>query len=442
MKKPQQPPDQAKLVKGQIEWLSKNLAEAAKAPLFKDRYVHWDKLRRLKPPAGVTSEQWWLLVKLSRWGGRTLPLTDAAGKPFSYNLPDVALQYLHQVDQKAGAQLALEEQGVATPVQRDRYLVRSLTEEAISSSQLEGAATTRVVAKQMIRSGRPAHDRGEKMILNNYRAMEWIRGLGNRELDESLLLELQAKLTEDTLDDPSAVGLFRRGDEDVRVLDSYDEVLHTPPPFEQLHDRMARMYDFANGKTPSFYVPPVVRAIILHFWLAYDHPFVDGNGRCARALFYWAMLRQGAWLCEFISVSELIRKAPARYGRAFLYVETDANDLTYFLLYHLELLVRAFESLEAYVRRKTAEIRDVESLLRASSNLNPRQLALLGHALRHPDMSYTVRSHQASHRITTQTARTDLQRLVEMNLLTVRKSGKAALYEPASKLSDRLRIAR
>lgn len=52
----------------------------------------------------------------------------------------------------------------------------------------------------------------------------------------------------------------------------------------------------------------------LHFMLGYEHPFVDGNGRVARAMFDWAMLRNGYWLFEFISVSRIIRQAPAKYA--------------------------------------------------------------------------------------------------------------------------------
>jgi Fic family protein len=62
--------------------------------------------------------------------------------------------------------------------------------------------------------------------------------------------------------------------------------------------------------------------------LGYEHPFEDGNGRTARALFYWSMLNQGFWLTEFLTVSKILRKAPAKYARSFLYTEQDSNDLT------------------------------------------------------------------------------------------------------------------
>ncbi|HEY5741239.1 MAG TPA: Fic family protein, partial [Terrimicrobiaceae bacterium] len=65
----------------------------------------------------------------------------------------------------------------------------------------------------------------------------------------------------------------------------FGQVYHDPPPPEELETRMVAMCAFANGETPGFFVHPAVRAIILRFWLTYDHPFVYGNGRTARALF-------------------------------------------------------------------------------------------------------------------------------------------------------------
>ena len=138
----------------------------------------------------------------------------------------------------------------------------------------------------------------------------------------------------------------------------------------------------------------MVRAILVHFWLAYDHPFVDGNGRTARALFYWVMAREGYWLCEYVSISRILKKARVQYARAFLYTETDDNDATYFILYQLGVLTRAIRDLHAYLDRKAAEVREVEDLVRRSTalraELNPRQLDLLTHALKHTNAEFTV----------------------------------------------------
>ena len=195
-------------------------------------------------------------------------------------------------------------------------------------------------------------------------------------------------MTHGTLDDDTGAGRLRHPDERIEVVDQRDgTVLHTPPPAGQLAERLDAMCAFANvadGNAGPF-LHPVLRSIILHFWLAYDHPFVDGNGRTARTLFYWSMLRHGYWLVEFLTISQIIRGAPAQYARAFLHTETDDNDLTYFVGYHLSVLDRALRALHEYVARKSAQQRHLESVVRGLTDLNHRQRALLGHALRHPN---------------------------------------------------------
>lgn len=412
------------------------------APTLGGNYVHWDKLRHLEAPHPLTHAEWWSLIKFRRaLLLRPVPLQDTRGTPFQFAVPDSAAELLHGLDKDAAGHLLMSGQ-VATADRRDQYIVRSLMEEAITSSQLEGAATTRVVAKQMLRSGRAPRDRGEQMIANNYAAMRRIREVRDRELTPDLVFDLHRILTANAIDDPSGVGRLRRPEERVLVEDAYGEVLHTPPPAEQLRDRLVAMCAFANGKTPGHFVHPVVRAIALHFWLAYDHPFIDGNGRCARALFYWSMLKSGYWLCEFISISEAIKKAHARYGRAFLYTETDGNDLTYFLLYHLDLIRKAIDALREYLDRKQSEVREAERLLRADEDLNHRQLVLLSDALRHPDASYTLAEHQASHNVVYETARTDLFDLRDKGFLVARKRGRTYHFFPAEGLETRLKCRR
>jgi Fic family protein len=257
-------------------------------------------------------------------------------------------------------------------------------------------------------------------------------------LSKELVFEIHRMITDKTLKDSSDTGRFRRPDERIVVGDMYNEIFHDPPPADQLEDRIAAMCDFANGKSPSGFIHPAVRSLILHFWLAYDHPFVDGNGRAARALFYWSMLRHGFWLFEFISISQIILKAPARYARAFLYTETDDNDLTYFILHQLEVIRRAIVQLHEYIRRRTERLRAVERKLRGLAVLNHRQRDLISHALRHPHQKYTFRSHQISHNVVYQTSRLDLLDLEKRGLLKSNKVGKTWYFTPVSDLEGRL----
>jgi Fic family protein len=409
-------------------------------------YLHWDELRHRPAPEGLTHRQWWLAVKFARAPLlRTIPLRDREARLFQYSMPDPILELVHKIDQDASGRIQISEQ-VTNPETRDRYIVSSLIEEAATSSQLEGAATTIQQAKEMIRMGRKPIDRSERMVLNNYLAMRKLQGLTDRPLSPDMVFELHHIVTSGTLPDPQGAGRLRRKDDPddlVLVTDRTNgRVLHTPPDASELPDRLKAMCDFANDRSPDHFIHPVVRAIILHFWLAYDHPFVDGNGRTARALFYWSMLSQGYWLMAFVSISKILRKAPSTYARSFLYTETDDNDLTYFLHDQLQVIRRAIKELHEYLALKSAEIRTVEGLIRQSAELNHRQIALLSHSLRHPDARYTVESHRASHNVAYDTARTDLHTLAEAGLLRRRKAGKRYVFSPADSLSERLREMR
>jgi Fic family protein len=437
MKHPQKPPPY-------IELLRKCLSKSDRFDTVinlppPDEYPHWDRLRYLTPPAGSTLEEWWVSIKMRRGAAsKSVPLTDQAGISFRFALPDLVQAQLHEIDVGAGGSIGVPEP-ITNPQTRDRYLIRSLIEEAITSSQLEGAATTREVAKEMIRTGRPPRDTSEQMILNNYVTMQRISELKQQELLPELVLSLHRLVTEKTLENASAAGRLRRPDEKRVVGDNYGEVFHEPPPATELPARLRAMCEFANGRTPEFFIHPVIRAIILHFWLAYDHPFVDGNGRTARALFYWAMLHWGYWLFEFISISNILRKAPAEYARSFLFTETDDNDLTYFIVAQTKVMRRAIEELHHYIAQKTNEVREVEEHLRALNLFNHRQADLIRHALKHPLQEYSIASHQKSQNVVYQTARTDLLDMKARGVLGQRKRGRKIVFTVPRDLTERLR---
>jgi Fic family protein len=413
----------------------------ASPPIVDGEYLHWDDLLHREPPNGIRHEDWWNVLKHRRRAMYSkVPLEDKQGLPFVFCVFDSILKSLHELDRQAAGRIEAPDP-IANPNVQDRYYVSSLIDEAITSSQLEGAATTRRVAREMIRQGRPPRDRSERMILNNYEAMREISRFKDKPLTPQIVLKLHRILTAETLKNPDAAGRLRtaeESDERFGVWDDRDRLLHAPPPAEELPARLKAMCDFANDALASRFVHPVLRSIVLHFWLAYDHPFVDGNGRCARALFYWSMLHRGYWLFEFVSISRLIRKAPARYGEAFLHTETDDNDLTYFIIHQLKTIRRAIDDLHHYLERQSRKVRTLESQLRGFLELNHRQKALVAHALRHPGQHYTIRSHRMSHQVVYQTARRDLLQLHERGLLELRKIGKAFVFTPAPNLEARL----
>lgn len=410
----------------------------------KGQYLHWDELRHREAPAGLKHEQWWFAIKMARRSlYKQLPFTNNNGAPFVQATTDTISQHLHSIDRNTGN--AIQNPSTALNTQmKDTYLVQSLIEEAITSSQLEGASTTRKVAKEMLLTKRKPRNLSEKMIFNNYQAMQFVRDIKNEALTIETILELHRILTEDTLDDPNSAGRVRTSD-DIEVSDNDGQTLHTPPKAIELKERLKKICKFANefAEQNNFFMHPVIRAIVLHFMLAYDHPFVDGNGRTARALFYWSMAHQGYWLMEYISISEIIKKAPSQYGRAYLYTETDENDVTYFILHQLDIILKAIKAFYEHIDKQNQEMNEIEQWLHTNqkllNKLNYRQISLIKHALKHPNMQYRIEGHRQSHNVTYDTARTDLLNLSKLGLLLQQKTGKAFTFIVPVDLQKRVR---
>ncbi len=403
------------------------------------KYLHWDELLHRTPPDELSHEEWWFGIKTARIASASqLPLlADKNGNQFNYNLVDPIPELLHEIDLRVGGRIEMPSQ-VTNPETRDRYYVESLIEEAINSSRLEGASTTRRVAKEMFRSGRKPRGRSETMITNNYFTMKMIADLKAEKMTPEHVLRIHERVTRGTLDDPAAEGRFRNPSDDIYVGDHEGQVFHRPPHADTLGERVDAMCEFFNSASEKPFIHPVLRSIFLHFWMGYDHPFVDGNGRCARALFYWSMLHQGYWLCEYISISQILLKAPSKYGLSFLHTETDGNDLTYFLLYHLNVIRRSIEELNKFIHRRTRQLKALESKVKNLDTFNHRQRDLLSHAVRHPGHRYTINAHKAYHGVVYQTARTDLLELHERGFFSMEKVGKKWVFTAPVDLETRL----
>ena len=421
---------------GNVELIQLLLNPAIKPCDSKGRYQHWEKLKHLDTPKGYTSELYWHATKFARDKiSRSLPFVDKHGNPFNYCLPDTVLEQLLWVSSQATGAVA-DDPKITDPKTRRTYLINSLIEEAINSSQLEGAATTRAVAKEMIRTERKPKDKSEQMILNNYTAMRFISEFIDDQLTPSMVFELHKILTNETLEEgyEYKAGVFRSEDDDICVEWDDGTTLHVPPPANELKTRLDLVCGFANGvnEEGNNFIPPIIRAIVVHFMIGYDHPFYDGNGRTARALFYWVMAKSGFWLMEYVSISRVIKSKPGSYMKAYLHTETDSNDVTYFIVHQLAVVKQAIEDLHGYLIKKTEELQSTETALSKSplqGLLNHRQLTLVRNAMQNPGAQYTVKSHQKSHGVALQTARTDLLRLSDdYGVLRKLKEGKTDVF--------------
>lgn len=373
-------------------------------------YLYWDKVKYKL--AGIIDEtqktKFWALIKLNRkQNQRTLTF---ATQRFTYTSTDTINELLHHFDLHLGGSLGGQE--AISDAEKHRYLIGSIMEESIASSQIEGAVTSRVVAKEMLRKSRPPRNLSERMIVNNYRTIQHITHIKDNPLTPDTLLELHRLMTADTLDKPEEAGQLRSHD-NIHVIDAVEgDIIHTPPSFQTLPAFVDDLCQFFNAETPAFFLHPVIKASIIHFLIGYFHLFTDGNGRTARALFYWYLLRKGYWLTEYLSISRVIMQSRTQYYRAFQYTEIDENDLTYFVLYQVKALDKAYNELKAYIERKNKEKRQLISLQR-DEGLTPRQAEMAGWLRDDPNIILSAKEVQTRLGVSNQTARSDIQALVQ-----------------------------
>lgn len=402
-------------------------------------YLHWDKVKHLELPDDVTPNELWFAVSLSRSSQfQKLPLT-TGWRELKYWVPPRHQAWLHRIDQDAGGLIGSRSRHISPEGDGNRFLFNSLMEEAIASSQLEGASTTRPVAKEMLRAKRKPKNRHEQMILNNYNAILEIRDLKDEPLTPQMLCRIQELITDKTLDNPAAAGRFKNAsDPPVEVVDTVtDEVLHEPPSHNHTEHLIEELCDFANSKQKTF-IHPVVKAITIHFMIAYIHPFVDGNGRTARAIFYWYMLKSGYWIFEFLPISRIVLDSVVSYGRAYLYTETDDFDLTYFLHYNLRIIDRAVREMHEYFATQQSSMRQAREAVDGINGLNHRQIAVAYDAIQNPHATFTIKQHAGLNQVTNATARSDLFGLEQRGILQKRLEGAKWVFSAPMHLKKRL----
>ena len=389
-------------------------------------YLYWDKvkyiknevlenlsneLKELNNNSIETNQLLWGLVKLKR--KNTEKVNYIVGHKYSYNITDYLQQKLHYLDFNFGA--GIQKEQLLSDLDKHQYLSNALMEESIFSSMIEGATTTRVKAKDMLRKGKKPANKSEQMILNNYKTIQYISENKNEKISIEKLYEIHQLVSENTLELEN-IGCFRKSNDILVMNQITGEIVHTPPDFKKLSILMFDFCDFFNENPKDNFIHPIVKASILHFLIGYIHPFVDGNGRTARALFYWYLLKNGYWLTEYLSISRVILKTKTQYEKAFIYTEIDEMDVTYFIQYQVKVLIQAFEDLKIYIAKKKNEDNKLSKYLKLK-NINERQAQILFWVDEDNNRFFTVKEIENIFTVTNQTARTDIEELVERGFL-------------------------
>lgn len=382
--------------------------------LFKDiqdNYYYWDKIkyksRDCKP------EELWNAVKLFRYlRSNTLKF---GRHSFSYMITDYMQRALHQFDLHIGGTLG-SNIGIAE-TDKTKFVISSIMEEAICSSQMEGANTTRKKAKEMIQQEKKPKNKSEQMIMNNFITMKYIVQHKNENISPDSILYIHQLISNTTLEDIEDEGKFRDNDNVHVINHSNSEIVHTPPVKEELEILIKDFCDFFNNDSETF-THPIIKGCIIHFMIGWIHPFTDGNGRTARVLFYWYMLKQGYCLTEYLSISRIIKDTKSQYEKAYLYSEIDGNDLGYFITYHIKTIEMAYDALKHYIGKKQREVFQAAKFMKIP-NVNDRMAQILKILNDDGDRILSTKEVESRFIISNFTARTDLKTLVELGFLEI-----------------------
>lgn len=395
---------------------------------IEEDYLYWDKIKYLQDVAlerflkidTPINFSLWYIAKIRR---RIIskreyifsdPFEDESYTiEYEYNINDYLQQKLHYLDFHFGA--GLQKEQLLTELEKKQYHNNALMEESIFSSMIEGAVTTRLKAKEMLRKERKPKNKSEQMIVNNYKTIQYISEHKEEEISIEKFYTLHSLVTENTLEEEN-VGIFRKTNDINVVNELTGEIVHTPPDFNELDNLMNSFCTFFNESSKEEFMHPIVKASILHFLIGYIHPFVDGNGRTARAIFYWYLLKNGYWLTEYLSISRVIMKTKTQYEKAYLYTEIDDMDVTYFIHYQVKVLTKAFEDLKEYVAKKKKEENNLVKFLKLDG-INERQAEILHKIEKNRNKSFTIKEIENIYGVTNQTARTDIEELVKMGFL-------------------------
>ncbi|MDR0888193.1 MAG: Fic family protein [Candidatus Methanoplasma sp.] len=404
MKTPRNPP-----VKQFTDFLERDLERGLiLASEFNKKYLHWSEVRN-RETEGIDPDAIWSLMVDIRKGIREE--IDIGGISIRYSMINEFQKAIHEIDVGSAAGF-LSRDGI-DPKDAKRYSVSSLMEESIASSIMEGAATTRKIAKIMLREGRKPKDKSEMMIVNNYKGMQFIKENKDEDLSPEFILTLHGIMTHGTLHDRKDEGALRDTDDIVVQNVLTGEISHTPPAHEDLPKLVDALCVYVNDD--ATFTHPLIKGVIIHFLVAYLHPFVDGNGRTARSLFYWYMLRKGYSIFEYLAVSRVIGNHRGKYDDAYVLSETDDNDITYFIRYNIKIVEESLSEFLKYLDKKINEQKKVEKEISEQQCLNIRQQMILKDAL--SGNPFGIASIQSKYQVSYPTARADVIKLEDLGFI-------------------------
>lgn len=219
--------------------------------------------------------------------------------------------------------------------QQSAYGAKALEEEIVATSAIESIDFSRDSVRNIMKGLAPK-DEEENRIFGLKQGFEFISDKRNKITEENIY-KLYMMTIGNFLDteDKLKPGNYYRHD---TVYIMSHKVEHSGIDYKKLPKYMQSFVEFANVDDK---INDLLKATILHFYIAYLHPYFDGNGRMARLIHMWFLIQKGYESTLFVPFSSYIEKSRKKYYDSYTLIEENYKlsgviDITPFLLYFIQ----------------------------------------------------------------------------------------------------------
>ena len=381
--------------------------------MFLDRYLPRDEIIHRLPVAMPIDSFWPKLEDARRHQAIELPLNARNKEPFRFVLNKSIENQCDRIAAMARRDFVFDGSVFDTMAED------AVIDEAVYSSLIEGAFTSRKEAARFIHARTEPENKAEQMVRNNYHALTYVLEHLTEPVTEEILINIAEIVTKGA----SEVEVSGYRSTPFYINDS-NGVIYTPPDADEVPEMMGQLIDFIQNSS----LHPVLKACIAHFYFVYVHPFGDGNGRTARALSYMMLLRSGYDFFRYFSISDIVAKERGKYYHAIKNTEDSDGDMTYFIDFYSDMLARTVQKTEDHLILHVYAGQKIRELT-SSGKLNERQLKGAKWILESQQSQITVEAWRKKLKISVETARQDLLLLCDQGLLVRTMQGKKAVFK-------------
>lgn len=392
----------------------------------KKRYLNRKEIMYRLPSEIKINDFWPRILEYRKKQGKEISLKDQQGNNFWY-CPLPYKEKIAVIDCSAKFYVVekIKEIFKKSPKIAKDYLIDALIDEAFNSSVIEGAFSTKKRTAELVSKNIKPVNNSEQMILNNYKALEYVLENLHKTIDEDVILEIYRIITHNTLKDEDIVEKYRN--DSVVIWDSgTQKVIYEGPNYFQVSKMMGNLVEFINS---NIEIHPIEKASIIHFYFVYVHPFFDGNGRTSRVLQYMYLLQQGYDFFKFFSISTVIREQKMKYYKAIQDVEEYGSDLTYFIDFNAKMIIDSIVAVIDKLGKELGKHLIIGELESKGVYLSERLKKCLYFFIRTEKDHISIDNYKKKYRVSYETARQDLNKLLSVGLFEKVKVGKRYIYK-------------